>query len=237
MLNIGCYDPILGADWLDIHSPMWVHWRKKIMRFTHNKKRITIRGVQSKTIKCKRVSIHKLKGLLKHKQVDQIVLIQPADSHTVAALADDVTIPVTAATVPEVQAVIQEFHHLFQEPKTLPPTRSQDHTIPLVPGAQPFKVRPYRYSPQQKDEIVRQVYDMLCHGIIRHSSSPFASPVLLVKKKDGQWSFCVDYRQLNNLTVKNKHPLTKCSNALERSLINWSCLLPAKFIRLCMFHS
>ena len=84
-----------------------------------------------------------------------------------------------------------------------------------MPGAQPFKVRPYRYSPQQKDEIERQVYDMLCNGIIRRSSSPFASPVLLVRKKDGQWRFYVDYRQLNVLTVKNKHPIPVVDELLD----------------------
>lgn len=97
----------------------------------------------------------------------------------------------------------------------LPPPRSQDHRIPLIPGAQPVQVRPYHYTPEQKNEIERQVYDMISHGLIQRSSSSFASPVLLVKKKDGQWRFCVDYRQLNSLTVKNKHPLPIIDELLD----------------------
>jgi hypothetical protein len=54
-------------------------------------------------------------------------------------------------------------------------------------------IRPYRYSPQQKSEIEKQVQDMLRLGVIQHSASSFASPVPLVKKKDGNWCFCVDY--------------------------------------------
>jgi len=74
---------------------------------------------------------------------------------------------------------------LFAEPTQLPPSREADHQIPLLPGAQPVSVRPYRYSPAQKSEIEKQVKEMLQNGIVRVSSSPFASPVLLVKKKEG----------------------------------------------------
>ena len=80
-------------------------------------------------------------------------------------------------------------------------------TIPLVSGAQPFTMRPYRYPPQLKDEIERQVHDMLQQGVIQKSQSAFASPVLLVKKKNNTWRFFVDYRYLNALTIKSKYPV------------------------------
>jgi len=74
---------------------------------------------------------------------------------------------------------------LFAKPIGLPPKRHISHTIPLVPRAQPFRLRPYRYNPAQKDEIEKQVQELLQNGLIRESNSPFASPVLLVKKKTG----------------------------------------------------
>uniref|UniRef100_A0A452YJ10 Reverse transcriptase domain-containing protein n=1 Tax=Aegilops tauschii subsp. strangulata TaxID=200361 RepID=A0A452YJ10_AEGTS len=88
-------------------------------------------------------------------------------------------------------------------------------TIPLLPGAKPVNIRPYRYSPAQKDEVERQVADMLAQGIIVPSSSPSASPVLLVQKKDLTWRFCVDYRQLNAMTVKNRYPLPIIDELLD----------------------
>lgn len=71
------------------------------------------------------------------------------------------------------------------------------------------------YTPAQKDEIEAQVTEMLQNGIIQHSTSPFASPVLLVKKKDRSWRFCMDYRHLNAITVKNKYPLPIIDELLD----------------------
>lgn len=90
---------------------------------------------------------------------------------------------------PQIQTLISEFSVLFEEPTALPPERPYDHTTPLLPLAVPVNVRPYRYTPTQKDEIERQVKDKLQKGIIQPSASPFSSPVLLVKKKDGTWRF------------------------------------------------
>jgi hypothetical protein len=96
---------------------------------------------------------------------------------------------------------------LFTEPTGIPLVRALTHSIPLIPGAQPFRLKPYRYTPFQKDEIEKQMTHLLQSGMIQQSSSPFASPALLVKKKIGDWRLCVDYRKLNAYTVKNKYAL------------------------------
>jgi len=104
---------------------------------------------------------------------------------------------------------------VFQDPKTLPPHRIHDHHIPLLHGASPVNSGPYRYSPLHKNEIERQVKELLQAGLISQSTSPFASLVLLVQKKDGSWKFCVDYRKLNSITVKNRFPMPVVEEILE----------------------
>lgn len=81
------------------------------------------------------------------------------------------------------------------------------HRIPLMNGTQSFRLRPYRYTSAQKDEIEQQVLTLLKNQMIQESTSPFASPVLLVKKKTGEWRLCVDFRRLNAYTIKNRFPL------------------------------
>jgi hypothetical protein len=132
----------------------------------------------------------------------------------------------TAPIHPQIQSLLDEFSQLFAEPSTLPPRRDCDHSIPLVPGAQPVCIRQYRYSSKLKSEIENQVSELLRTGMIRPSRSPFSSPVLLVKKKDQTWRMCVDYRMLNALTVKSKFPIPVIDELLdELAHARWfSCL-------------
>jgi hypothetical protein len=106
-----------------------------------------------------------------------------------------------------VQNLIHDNDNIFAALDGLPPNRSFDHAIPLFLDAIPMNSRPYRYSPHHKDEIEKQVSTMLQARTVVPSRSPFSSPVLLVKKKDGSRRFCVDYRKLNSSTIKNKFPL------------------------------
>jgi len=85
----------------------------------------------------------------------------------------------------------------------------------LYPDVVPVNTRPYHYSIQHKTKIENQVKQLLEAGHITHSHSPFASPVLLVKNKDGQWRFCVDYRKLNALTIKNRFPMPIVEEILD----------------------
>jgi hypothetical protein len=99
--------------------------------------------------------------------------------------------------------VLAAFDVMFVEPTGLPPKRGRHHAIILKPGSAPVVVRPYRYSAAHKDKLERQCATMIDQGIVRRSDSTFSSPVLLIKKPDGSWCFCVDYRALNALTVKD----------------------------------
>ena len=85
----------------------------------------------------------------------------------------------------------------------------------MLPGAQPVHIRPYRYAPALKTEIEQQVKEMLSSGIIKSSQSEFSSPVILVKKKDNTYRFCVDYRHLNALTVKTRFPVPIIDELLD----------------------
>lgn len=169
ILPLGCYDAILGIDWLAAHSPMKVHWLQKTMAFEYQGKQVQLRGAQADTSTCQMISEDELNLLLQQSAVARVVQLCSLD-------AEQSTPPIPDA----IAGLVEQYSMVFEEPQGLPPRRSFDHAIPLVPGAKPVNLRPYRHSPAQKDEVERQVAAMLAQGIIQPSTSPFASPVLLV---------------------------------------------------------
>jgi hypothetical protein len=108
---------------------------------------------------------------------------------------------------PEIVQLLEHHDEVFVNTIVYPPTRACSHSIPLIPGARPVHIRPYRYGLALKTKIENQVQDMLASGLIQNSSCPFSSPILLVKKKDQSYRFCIDYRHINSNTAKGQFPV------------------------------
>ena len=111
--------------------------------------------------------------------------------------------------------LLNEFSKVFEVPSGLPPIRGHEHSITLKEGSQPLCERPYRYPYFQKSEIEKIVNELLDIGFIQPSQSPFSSPVLLVRKADGSWRMCIDYRVLNKATIKDKFPILVVDELLD----------------------
>ncbi|XP_010412462.1 PREDICTED: uncharacterized protein LOC104698763 [Camelina sativa] len=131
---------------------------------------------------------------------------------------DVLTIGIVEGHVPgEIKALLRTFQDVFPEelPHSLPPVRGIEHQIDLILGAQLPNRPAYRVNPTEAKELERQVGDLMKQGYVRESLSPCALPVLLVPKKDGTWKMCVDFRTVNNITVKYRHPISRLHDMLD----------------------
>nr|GEX09179.1 putative reverse transcriptase domain-containing protein [Tanacetum cinerariifolium] len=100
--------------------------------------------------------------------------------------------------------------------RCLPPTRQVEFQIDLIPGAAPVARAPYRLAPSEMKDLSDQLQELSDKGFIRPSSSPWGAPVLFVKKKDGSFWMCIDYQELNRLTVKNRYPLSRIDDLFDQ---------------------
>lgn len=141
------------------------------------------------------------------RQKPQIYVIQLCSRQGPDYSEDSVQNVTEEETQTELTSLLRRFKHLFDEPFGLPPSRMFDHKILLIPGSVPICSKPYRHPCIHKNEIERQVKEMLDTGVIKSSNSSYSSPVILVKKSDGTWRICIDYRKLNQNTVKDRFPI------------------------------
>ncbi|XP_019246534.1 PREDICTED: uncharacterized protein LOC109226195 [Nicotiana attenuata] len=203
ILKAGGCDIILGMDWIDSVTPILLHTKPKSITFKYGNEMVTLLGEPSER-KLPNVDARAIFKIVYKGQcnfVTQLFLVEDKGAQN--------EIP------KEISEVLGQYEELFQEPKGLPPARDCDHAIELLPGAKPINLRPYRYSFEQKNVIEEIIADMLKAQTVTKSVSPFASPVLLVKKKDASWRMCVDYRKLNEITIKNKYPIPVVEDLLD----------------------
>ncbi|GJU39938.1 putative reverse transcriptase domain-containing protein [Tanacetum coccineum] len=112
---------------------------------------------------------------------------------------------------------VRDFVEVFLEDLSgLPPQRQVEFRIDLVLGAMPVAKSPYCLAPSEMQELSRQLQELQDKGLIQPSHSPWGAPVLFVKKKDGTLCMCIDYRELNKLTVKNRYPLLRIDDLFDQ---------------------
>jgi hypothetical protein len=180
---------VLGVAFLKPLQTVLMDFDDLVMAFNHNGHRVLWKGICST-----RFDIPSLASIMH-------------DGSTVAhqdnTIAGQIqsTAPIRQQEETILHQMLQSFDDVFAEPQGLPPSRDCDHRIHLK-TTDPIAVHPYRYPQLQKNELESQCTKMLEQGIIRCSTSPLSAPVLLVKKHDNTWRFCVDYRALNEATVR-----------------------------------
>jgi hypothetical protein len=157
------------------------------------------------------ISALQLKREVRHGEELYLAIVRPSAEH----VADTKVIQSGDASI-----IVNEFKDVFPDdlPSELPPRRDVDHRIELEPGQQPPSRPTYRMSQPELDELNRQLTELMSKGHIQESKSPYGAPVLFVKKKDGTMRMCVDYRALNKITIKNKYPLPRIDELLDRLL-------------------
>ncbi|GJT10363.1 putative reverse transcriptase domain-containing protein [Tanacetum coccineum] len=207
-VELGSFDAIIGMDWLAKHQAV-IACAEKIVRIPWKNKTLIIHGDGSTQGNVTRLNIISCTKTQKYMEKGfPIFLAQVTTKET-----EDKSEKKRLEDVP----TVQDFPEVFPEDLPgLPPTRQVEFQIDLVPGAAPVARAPYRLAPSEMKELSEQLKELSDKGFIRPSSSPWGAPVLFVKKKDGSFRMCIDYRELNKLTVKNRYPLPRIDDLFDQ---------------------
>ncbi|EOX94089.1 Uncharacterized protein TCM_003206 [Theobroma cacao] len=200
-LEILDFDLILGMDWLTAHRANVDCFRKEVVLRNSKGAEIVFVGKCRVLPSCVISTIKALK------------LVQKGYPAYLAYVID------TSKGEPKLEDVpiVSEFPNVFpNDLPGLPPNRELEFPIDLLPGTAPISIPPYRMAPAELKELKVQLQELVDKGFTRPSISPWGAPILFVKKKDGTLRLCIDYRQLNRMTIKNKYPLPRIDDLFDQ---------------------
>ncbi|GJW30863.1 putative reverse transcriptase domain-containing protein [Tanacetum coccineum] len=199
-IKLGSFDVVIGMEWLSKYHAK-ILCDEKVVHIPINGETLIIRGDRSKTrlnlISCIKNERYISRGC-------QVFMIQVMEKKSDERRLEDIP-------------VVKEFPNVFLEDLPgLPPVRQVEFQIDLIPGATPVARTPYRLAPSEMQELSNQLQELTDRGFIRPSTLPWGAPVLFVKNKDGTFRMCIDYRELNKLTIKNRYPLPRIDDLFDQ---------------------
>ena len=191
------FDVILGMDWLIAYMVVIDCECRSVTAYTQNDTRVVFQGD-------------------KHDILPQTVYESRCQGQLAGWLAS-LTLEDEKRLDLDLPRVVCEYVDVFpDELPGLPPQRVVDFGIELHPGTSPIFMTPHRMAPIELQELRVQLYELLDKGFIKPSTSPWGAPVLFVKKKDKTLRLCIDYRQLNRVTIKNRYPLSRIDDLFDQ---------------------
>nr|GFA28917.1 putative reverse transcriptase domain-containing protein [Tanacetum cinerariifolium] len=203
-VEMGSFDVIIGIDWLVKYHAVII-CDEKLVRVPFDNKILIFHGDGSNNGHESRLNIISYTKMLK----GCLIFL----AHVTTKGAEDKSNEKRLEDVP----IVQDFPEVFPEDLPgIPPTRQVKSQINLLPGAAPVARAPYRLAPSEMKELLDQLKKLAENGFIRPSSSPWGAPVLFFKKKDGSFRMCIDYREFNKLTVKNRYPLLRIDDLFDQ---------------------
>ncbi|KAL0546091.1 hypothetical protein IC582_015996 [Cucumis melo] len=201
VLDMLDFDVILGMDWLAANHASIDCSRKEVTFNPPSMASFKFKGGGSKSLPQVISAIRASK------------LLSQGTWGILASVLDTREADVSLSSEP----VVRDYPDVFpEELPGLPPHREVEFAIELEPGTVPISRAPYRMAPAELKELKVQLQELLDKGFIRPSVSPWGAPVLFVKKKDGSMRLCIDYRELNKVTVKNRYPLPRIDDLFDQ---------------------
>ena len=200
-LDMRDFDVVLGMDWISRHRATLDCYKKEVKLHRPGKLEVKFRGI------CRELSSSMISAMTAQRMLRkgcQGYLAYMVETGKKGNLVDEIP-------------VVREFPDVFLEDITgLPPDREVEFTIDLIPGTEPNSIPPYRMAPAELRELKARLEELLSKGFIRPSISPWGAPVLFLKKKDGSLQLCIDYKQLNRVTIRNQSPLPRIDELFDQ---------------------